>query len=460
MPTLLLGRDRLAHTELAALAVSAKNWTRLLLAAMMIACGSGSTLRDNQSIDQPAPALTSEGGSGTDIGAAAANAPSCKVELVSQRRLAVDSATLLQIQPLIVEASSNGDILIGGLFTHLFRKSEDGTWTFVEQDSIFGAIIAADGAVRIVKSPISRRLMDAPTAVANPDGTWAILFAEVADYEGPFRPSFADKLWFSTLSGTEWGKRELIPTPPGVNLPTSAGSALIRSDRAVAWALSLRLDGILVFEKQHGGAWSHEIVPIVGGAVHPQLSYSDTDVLFMAVVYAEPRPGQATEGSLFLWSRSPVWKLDRKIADYEDGRVSDPVIRLSPSPQLLAWKAGEMREGGVIRAIFGRITEGNDSTTILNRSARFTGPIQFVDGPDSSALWMLDPQPRSGLSSPEIRLLQQTKSGMVIPTSFPNPFVAPFGATFANNEVTVVGGIHDPIESIVFSLIMHFRLVC
>lgn len=301
------------------------------------------------------------------LSAARSGAPGgvCEVREVSRDSLFVEGGRALCVFQEVLEPNTRGDVLLAGYISFLAERGRDGIWRQVARDSTFGAILPSGGEPVLVPAPIPTRLIAAPRAVARPDGTWAVVFAETHDYTGDSPPDSAARLWYGELDGARWTHLEPIPIPPGGRIMTSnAGPPVLRGD-TLFWALMFRapMYDVAVFSRR-GGQWTHEIVPSFI-AFYPRLAYSDTLGLVLATVGSG---GSRTGGEhLFLWTRNPGWKPLVLLVPEEREKVMDPWISLEPGRELVAWAGVDATADSAwqeARAITGRMHPSSPVTVL------------------------------------------------------------------------------------------------
>ena len=102
--------------------------------------------------------------SGPGMAQAPPEAAPCTVQEISRRTLSLAEDLELYVAPDVFVANAAGDALLAGTPNYLFGRGSDGTEFLVAQDSVFGALLKADGSVRVIPSPIDPQLMGAVSA--------------------------------------------------------------------------------------------------------------------------------------------------------------------------------------------------------------------------------------------------------------------------------------------------------
>lgn len=387
----------------------------------------------------------------------------CSVRELARERLLVEGGRALYVQPVILEPNGRGETLLAGDISFLLeRRPPDGAWTFVREDSTFGAIIPAGGEATVVPAPIPARLIGGARALARGDGAWDVVFAQVHDYTGPSRPTTVARLWHGVLDGRRWRQLEPVPLPAGAadTLDVLHASALLRVGDTLFWAASLRrpgLDAVAIFTRGDGG-WDHESVPTLGGG-YPRIAHADTLGLVLAIVGPD-RTLPADGNSLILWVRRPEWRPYRTLVPSSREQVYDPWISLLPGREAAGWVAG-MEDGTRAHAVLGDL-DSVAPVTVLDSAIRAHG--QFAVRPMELApgvrLWVLE-HVLEEEGTGELRMVQESGGVRVLVGStavaFPTGFAA---ALTAPGQLLVAGAEHDAVQRMVVSVLLRFQVDC
>jgi hypothetical protein len=401
---------------------------------------------------------------------AAAQAPpltaSCIVQEISRRTVSVADDVELYVAPDLFVANAAGDVLLAGTPNYLFGRRSDGTEFLVKRDSVFGAVLKADGSVRVVPSPMDPQLLGAVSAAARDDGGWDVVFGQHSAPQGAGSRRAWDSLthlWHGVYDGTEWRSLQELPRPPDVTLHAGGASPLARHGERLAWALGGQTPAYtqpsVVWERRDG-RWSFEILPGAGGASRA-LGYADSSRLILALVSGDTAgPGPSHDvNSLFLWSRDPAWRqLRRVVLGGRDGATHRPL--LAPWNGLLAmtW-AADTEAGQQVHALLDVLHERSDPLVV---DSSFSGWTQFsaLGTADGRHLWLTrHDDPATG--APQLRFVIWGRGRSWGVANIPYPFLAPFEGVLVNGgDLLVTGPIDSPGGGTVQSLVLGFRMSC
>lgn len=391
----------------------------------------------------------------------------CTVREAARERLLVEEGRALYVEPVVLEPNGRGEALLAGDISFLLeQRLADGRWTFVREDSTFGAVISATGEPIVVPAPIPTRLLGGVRAVARADGAWDVVFAQVHDYTGSSRPLTIQSLWHGVLDGARWRRLQPIPIPAGGEdtLQTLHASALLRSGDTLFWAASLKrpgLDAVTIFAWR-GGSWDHEIIETRGGG-YPRLAYADSLGLVLALVGPD-RTLPADANSLILWARRPEWRPYRKLVPSSREQVYDPWISLAPGDEVAGWVAGVEREGGArteAHAMSGRLDEAA-TVVVLDSAVRGRGqfavrPLQAASG---ARLWVFD-HVAADRRAGGLRIVQESGGTPVLLASTPVSFPAGFAAAMPKpDQLLIAGAEYHEAQRMLVSLLLRFQVDC
>ena len=389
----------------------------------------------------------------------------CTVREVSRERLVVEGGRQLYVEPVVMEASPNGDVLLAGTYNYLFGQNPRGEWVRVADDSVFGAVLPRGGGpARIVPSPVPSRLLNGVRAVALGESRWAVVFAEVSPWKEGMRPDSAARLWYGVVDSGRWTTLERLPMPAGVTLRPALASSLVKKGDNMAWAMTLDPPGelrrILLYERR-GGRWSYEVIPTSHAQV--QLAYSDTLGLVLALAQANPAL-KVDSNSLLFWVRQPTWKPLRVVVPGALEEVYNPSVDLSAPEGVVTWRAAVRRPDGTERweahAMVGRVAERNEPVIVLDSAITRLQAINFLALPNGRRLWVTDHTPPSGQER-EIRIVTDSARAAAVLMRIPNPYFTPYAAVgIAPSEVLLNGGILDRDQDIGVSLLLRARVEC
>lgn len=374
-----------------------------------------------------------------------------------------DDNHMLYVEPVVVSGSDEGSTLLAGTHNHLFQNTPGEGWKLVSGDSVFGAIVSSSGRARIVRSPISMRLVSGIRAVARDGGGWSVVFAEVKPWSGEMRPDTAARLWYGVLNEGRWAELDTLPLPDVGVLHPFVASSLAQDGRNLAWAIprtgnKIRA-GILIYERR-GGRWSYEVIPT--GSAQADLAYSAKLGLVAAVEQADFRL-QRDANSLLFWTRDPTWTILRSVVPGSRELVHNPSLTLAASRSALTWEAEiPGRVGGrrsEAHAISGRPEDPGAPAMVLDPDIVPTYPISFVPLLRGPRLWVTDH--RLPDEKREIRIVRDSAGIPALVSQMPNPYFTPFRAGLSGpSEVLISGGVLDRERGVGHSLLLRIRIRC
>lgn len=391
-------------------------------------------------------------------------AVACELLDTSSHPLVVENNRRIYVEPSVISASPNGNVLIAGRHNYLFERTASGDWSTVAQDSIFGALLPQRGLGQSLRSPIPMRLVDGIHAVAQGDGTWVVVFAEV-EPRGTDQPrGRVVRLWHGVVGSAGWRSLEQLPLPPGAVLEMSGASSLRQKADNLAWALPIetpgRIPGVLLYERK-GGRWYYELVPT--GYAQVDVAYSDSLGLLLAVRQADLQQ-ERDANSLFLWARDPSWRVVRRVMSGTIEHVHKPSLDFTRGEGVLSWEAEVRAPDGSLRreihAIVGDIQHPNSSVVTVDSSVVPMHPFYLLQGSKRFRLWISN-HLGTGDRQRVIRVVQKLGDSMTVVAQFRNPFLGPFGATVTDRGVVLVSGaIRDDERQIITSLLLRLRVQC
>jgi hypothetical protein len=247
------------------------------------------------------------GGCGVSASVARPEAPEahpavaeCRLVERSRQELITHDGLSLYIQPAALVRSGD-EVLIAGSFTFGHRWI-DGRARQVAMDSLFVAVIAADGRATPVFSPVGARPTRSPRAVPRPEGGWDVVFTEIrSDSEASDGPARVAKLWHGVYRAGRWESVSEIPLPPGGELAATSASHLLRAGDTLLWAIAGvpgRHRHVAVLRGIRG-RWHGDTVG-VGGASYMALGHHPRHGAALAVVRLGERGEVKAPMSLYL----------------------------------------------------------------------------------------------------------------------------------------------------------------
>ena len=402
--------------------------------------------------------LAATSGWAQDTGAPAAN--TCTMRETSRTPLTIGDRELY-VEPTVV-MPSGVEVLLAGRPNYLFEAGPLTTRRDFTADSVFGAIIDAQGRARLVPSPIDPARVASTRAIPLASGGWAMVFAELTRPADPQRRDTIARLWYGEYNGVRWTPLEQLPAIPGHRIDLFFGSELTPRGDSLYLAIRARSDtspNDVVLFARHRGRWSHSIVNTIA-AVYVELVSFDSLGLAMVVVQAD-RSLPSDVSSMFLYAKAPSWRIIRKLVPGGSQPVFDPRLMTTPRGTVLSWyildhdanppvyraramlHLGETRDGPIVQL-----------DSVVSRSA----PIPGVAG---IPLWVTDHIESSQQRT--LRFLTEAGGRPVELTSFPNPFTGPFtAAAHGPSGILISGPLFqaDPAYPRLVSLLIRLHVEC
>ncbi|HEX2189735.1 MAG TPA: hypothetical protein VHG51_12590, partial [Longimicrobiaceae bacterium] len=254
------------------------------------------------------------------------HASACTVTEISREQLTTEDGREVYVEPNAIAASPHGGLLLAGVPNYVWSRA-DGELTAVARDSVLGALVSLEGRARLIPAPIDPGLVGPGIrALAQEDGTWAVVFAELV--RGTRSPGEEEtrNLWFGVFDGEKWSRLERLPVPTEGRPQSFPPSALV--GRGDTLALAVKLDvtpgqsNVALFTRRDG-RWAYEIVPMPH-ALYVQLSHSDALGFLLAAVHGRTRSKDETP--LSIWAKAPTWRAIRRVASAEHEELHEPSI--------------------------------------------------------------------------------------------------------------------------------------
>lgn len=366
----------------------------------------------------------------------------CSVSTAPPRRLIVEDGNELYVEA-VAHASSGSAVLLAGTPNYLWQQSTRS----IARNKVFGAIITSDTISRSIASPVDPRLLSSIRASGRGDGTWDVVFGQLAPYptnQYPPESDVVERLWHGVYDGQSWHSVKEIPVPHGLTLHGSRSSELIRRGDTLAWALRATTSNfytdIVLFER-HGEHWTSEIVP-TRRAAYVSITNIDSIGLTLALVGPDttlPRPSHDS-GSLFLWTRKlSEWTMQRRVVlGIRDGAVDHPTLAAHGRDASLVWLTtigGRTEARGLIRSL-------SDTTTPLVIDAEYDAlkPVEVASLRGGTRYWITDHEGSSGTK--EIRFLVLSASEVQLVGAVPHPFLRSFRAARISDSTLLLTGTH------------------
>ena len=386
------------------------------------------------------------------------SASACTVREASRSPLVVNGTRELYVEPTAV-VLSRSEILFAGSPNYLWAPGGAGDARDFVQDSVFGAVLGADGRGRLVPAPIDAARIFDVHAVALKDGGWAVAFAELKE---PYRPPARDtvlRYWHGVFDGRSWTRIEPLPVPPGGEMKTAGSSNILVQGDTTFFAVRVqRADAdfdIALYERREG-KWSVTMVRSRGGS-YAYLSYPDSSGLVLAIV--RPDRTRSSDGnSLFVHTRAEAWLTSRKILPGHLERVFNPVIDSSSEGTVLTWFTTGPTGGRSARAMVGPLDARNHALTLDSA----INHVVHVPGLRGGPLWITEHVGSPATHALRFIGLAPDGDGALLMRT-PNPYTGLFGATAtASDEVILSGPLlrPEPPNPSLVTLLIRARVEC
>jgi hypothetical protein len=400
----------------------------------------------------------------------ATEAAACRVTEVGRHRLAVENGGELYVEPVAMGASGR-HVLIAGVPNYMWIRDAAGKARFTARDSVFGVVVDAEGGARTIPAPISARLISEVRVLGRGDAAWDVVFAEVAPWTGYFSPDSAVRLWHGVYDGRRgWSGLEELPMPANTVVRPKLSSVLVGRDGKLAWALRSVGDagfGLVVYERR-AGRWSFESITPERVAAYPQLAYTDTAGLLLAVVGIDTvRPD--APNSLFLHARTSRWRRIGRVARGGEEPVHDPALSYWNGRAVMGWRTEVPdADGGTrneARALLNALDTSAGKPIILDSSLApgFSRPTPIITD-SGQLLWTVDHGSPSAGNAAErrvLRILSASARGASVVWEMDTPFLGGFRSTSAGgSDLLLAGALVDQADSMVVSLLLRVRADC
>lgn len=390
------------------------------------------------------------------------HALACSVSAGTPHRLVIGQDDQLYVEA-VAHASSGPNVLLAGTPNFLWRRSSGA----VRRNEVFGAVIMPDGTAKAIRSPIEVNRLSGIRASGRGDGSWDIVFAQLKFprlTQNSNDSDEVDRLWYGVYEGDEWKIVEEIPLPAGgMRLQASRSSELVRRGDTLTWAVRATTPSfytdVVVFELR-GDVWTSEIVP-TRRASYVAITSTATSGAMLAVVGPDttlPRPS-TDSGSMFLWTRAPVWAMNRRVVlGFRDGPVDHPTLVSRGNRTFLTWlsQSGQSTE---VRSLLDPLTSAPVAAAIVDSEYAARKPVESVSLNGGDQLWITDHRITS--TKREIRFVAARESGPQSLGAVPNPFLRSFrAARVSDSEVLLTGTLIDSVQNRPVSLHQRVRIAC
>lgn len=358
----------------------------------------------------------------------------CVVQEESRQQLRLDAKRSMYVEPEVLSAATNGEVLLAGTPSYVWTTGSDGIRRG-EQGRVLGVVLPDTGYAREVSAPVDATRIRTVRAATQADGSWAVVFVETVSAE----TDSVAHLWFGVHDGRDWRRLEHIPVPPDGRLRAGTVSRLAHGGGdTLAFAIPIHVASshdaaVFTFD---GHRWRHEIVP-TGSAAYAEPSFAGGRWV-MALV--RPDTTLPSDGnSLFLYAKEAQgWRVLWKVAPGRAAPIHEPVLRLdADNGGVLGWRAlvtdpdGQQRwEARVARGPL----DGPVAAAPIDSAAE--GLISVVL-PESRAVWLTDHRGPDGNS---IRFFTRGRVRMEEIGRVPSSYEGFFGAAALPDGRIMISG--------------------
>jgi len=322
---------------------------------------------------------------------------------------------------------------------------------------LIGVLLSASGRVKAqVVSPIDQKRVTDVRAIANPDGTWGVLFGDQSP-RPMGTPRDPDTYWFSTFDGKRWRSLEKLPKPSG-RIKSNFATKLVRRGNALYVAAPVDYpgfnDAVALFIREDG-KWRMEEKRL-GIVAYLALDTTSSGTLLLGVVAADTT--ESDDNSLFLYelrSSGKEWVSKGKLVRGAESPVHDPEFAWSGHSLIAGWLSPSAKGG----------TEAN----VLGISNRWAAPVR-ISSPRPQELFVLDPgYPDSAAivvtatagNDGLVKVGRVSEGSYRELSSFANPFDGIRAVSIAGS-VSLIGPVHsfNGRAPVVLSVRVRFDVVC
>lgn len=388
----------------------------------------------------------------------------CAVHELSREPLVLDDRTHVYVEADAFVADAQGSTLLAGTPNSLTRMNAEGAVTAVVDDSVLGVVIPRTGRAHPIPLPISvSGKLDGIRVAAQPNGGWAVGFAEVKRRQGSTTADSTARLWYGTYDGTRWTSLEELPLPRSGTVDSRWASSLATRGDSVSWAMTHRTAAgtqIVLFERR-ATRWSHELIP----TFHSQVELGQSDSLGLVLFVVQPHlgPGELSDGnSLVLWARRPQWQPVRRLVHGSvEGRVYDPNFTPSAEGGVLTWRSvpsSRSARGAELRATFGGWEGGTLQPVVLDSAVGNTGYSNMVSLRAGKRVWASVRAAAEG--GPKLRFLSDSGQSSATLGETVNPYSGFIAAAAPDPDHMLVTGLQYIPNRYFVSLLLRATLTC
>jgi len=323
--------------------------------------------------------------------------------------------------------------------------------------NLIGVLLSGSGRVKALVSPIDQKRVTDVRAIANPDGTWGVLFGDQLDRSMGMERD-PDTYWFSTFDGKRWRSLEKLPKPGG-RIRSLSATKLVRRGNTLYLAVPVdypRLNDAVALFIREDGKWRMEEKRL-GIAGYLALDTTSTGTLLLGVVAVDTTE-KSDENSLFLYelrSSGKEWVSKGRLVKGAGRPVHHPEFVWSGHSLIAGWLSPSP-QGGMEANVLG-ISNPWPAPVRISSS----GPQEFsvLDAGyhDSSAIVVTATPGDDGL----VKVGSVSEGSYRELYSFANPFDG-IRAVSTAGSVSLIGPVHsfNGRAPIVTSVRVRFDVVC
>lgn len=384
--------------------------------------------------------------------------PACTVQQFSQEPLVVDDGRLVYVEADAF-AVSQGAVFLAGTPNFVTQMDAGGKVTGVAQDSIFGAVIGAEGRSFIVPSPVDVRLLTGIRAVGRDGGGWDVVFGEWVPSGASF-PDTVSRLWHGVFRDGAWTSLDTIPLPQEGALSGAFPSSLLRRGDTLWISTTLQTPShppnVALFQYQDG-AWTHELIP----TFHSQTELAHSPSLGLLLVVVQPDSTQMRDGnSMFIWAQQPEWRQIRRVVHGSvDGRVYNPRFT-GGNRSVITWITPQEDSGHIWEhhAVVAPLEDASGPVVTVDSMATATSTSMYVEPSAAQGFWVT--QHEFNRTEAEIRLLGASGSKAVVIARTPSPYLGWVAAAAPAPGKILVTGLHYVQNRYIVSVLIRADLSC
>jgi hypothetical protein len=228
----------------------------------------------------------------------------CRVQEVSRFRLLPSTDQMAYIEPHAMATDSHGVALALGRYSVLLQN--DGRrWVHTEDEFLIGGVMRPDGSGELVRSSISKDVIQHIRIAALSTGGWGVVLLEASEPKA----REVRRLWRGRFGDGGWLSLDSISIPDGLEVRSNPTSTLVGDGEEY----NLLLGGVL-----HG-----QLTPVVVRDVFrdpyfevmPNYYFSDGELLYssergLAAAVLRPVPGGRGHLSMYLLRGDSSWNTE------------------------------------------------------------------------------------------------------------------------------------------------------